>query len=172
MTEIKNINNIFNFNNEQICFDIKKTCKHYNNKMQIHAYCCNKYFDCDLCHNEKSDHKINRKLIYKLKCIRCKKDTSIVDKCYHCHSEYAKNSCKKCFAWCSKQEFFHCEKCGKCKVGNKDNFYHCDECNVCFSLKSKEIHKCKDFKKNDECPICLDPIFKFNPDDKIKLLLF
>jgi len=171
MTEIKNINNIFNLKNEQICMEIIKTCNHYNNKNQIYAYCCNKYYDCYLCHNEKSDHRINRKLIYKLKCITCKQNSQLGNKCYHCNTQYAKNGCTKCNVWCSNEEFYHCDKCGKCKAGNKDDFYHCDECNVCFSLKCKDIHNCKNFKKNDECPICLDSIFKFDKDDKIKLLL-
>ena len=170
-TEIKNTTCIFNFKNEEICFDIKKTCKHYTNKNQIYAYCCNKYYDCHLCHNEKSDHKINIKLIYKIKCIKCKQDNSIGEKCNHCNSEYAKNGCTKCNVWCSKQDFYHCDKCKVCRAGNKVDYYHCDDCNLCFSLKCKDIHNCKNFKRNEECPICLESIFNFHNNEKVKLLL-
>ena len=37
-------------------------CEHYNRNCKIIAPCCNKIFDCRLCHDNffEDDHKINR----------------------------------------------------------------------------------------------------------------
>ena len=56
MSEIKNITNIFNFKKTETT--IKKTCTHYINNVQIYASCCDKYFDCRLCHNDLTNHQI------------------------------------------------------------------------------------------------------------------
>ena len=107
-----------------------------------------------------------------MRCTQCSTDTSIGNYCNNCNTEYAKNFCSKCFVWCSKVDFYHCDKCGNCKRGNKDDFYHCDECNVCLSFKCKDIHNCKAFKnKNENCPMCHEVLFKPNSTEKIKLLL-
>jgi threonine dehydrogenase-like Zn-dependent dehydrogenase len=42
---------------------MNKKCLHYSNNVLVFAKCCDKYYDCHLCHNEKNDHKLVRKEI-------------------------------------------------------------------------------------------------------------
>lgn len=38
-------------------------CKHYMRGCRLRANCCQKFFTCRLCHDEESDHKLDRYLI-------------------------------------------------------------------------------------------------------------
>jgi len=147
-----------------------KKCNHFSNKIQIYASCCNKFYDCHLCHNEQEvDHKITRKYIKKIKCVECFSENEICNKCNSCNIQFGKNYCKICKIWCSKLDStFHCDTCNSCHIGIKENFFHCDICNICLSNNCKDNHTCKYLDKNSNCPICLDQIF--NKLDGIKLL--
>ena len=64
------------------------------------------------------------------------------------------------------KECYHCDKCGICRVGNRNDYQHCDFCNLCIKKSLIDNHNC--LKKNiqsDSCPICLDNIWesKDNP---------
>jgi hypothetical protein len=158
MSEIKNINNIFNFNNE-----VKKNCNHYKNNVQVFAMCCNKYYDCHLCHNEQNDHKMSRKKICKVKCMNCNCENPPINNCIDCNITFAKNNCNICNIWCSKiDSMFHCEDCGICRKGNKKDFFHCKNCDTCFSIYN--VHKCEKYDKDDNCPICLNNLYRHNDD--------
>jgi hypothetical protein len=159
-----------------------KNCTHFSNKNQIYASCCNKFYDCHLCHNEQvTDHKITRKYITKIKCIECCSENKICNKstllqdpsackkprgcaseniCTTCNIQFAKNYCEICKIWCSKIEsFFHCDICDCCHIGIKENFFHCDTCKICLSNNCKDNHICKYLDKKSNCPICLEQIF-------------
>ena len=43
-------------------------CEHYKRGCKIIAPCCNKIFHCRLCHDEQSNHEINRFNIKKVQC--------------------------------------------------------------------------------------------------------
>jgi len=150
---------------------ITKKCTHYNNNLLVYAECCKEYFDCHRCHNEQHSHTMNRPCINKIKCINCNEVNSPGSHCKKCNIQFAKNYCNLCKIWCSNiDEMFHCNKCGKCRVGNGKNYYHCDDCDICYSNNCKGKHICKIINNNktDNCSICLNKIFNY--DDRISVL--
>lgn len=171
MTEIKNITNIFNLKTEtnEIIEIIEKKCTHYENCLQVFAKCCNKYYDCHLCHNEQNNHKLNRKLIKKIKCVNCTTENDVGNKCKGCNIEFAKNFCNICNVWCNKyKDIYHCYDCGFCRVGKRENYYHCNKCNLCLSLNCIDSHNCENIDKSDNCPLCLSGLH--NADSGILIL--
>lgn len=137
-----------------------KKCEHYTNNVEIFTECCNKYYDCHLCHNEDNDHQYKRLKMKKIRCVKCNTENNLGNKCINCNISFAKNHCNKCNVWCSKLlEFFHCDKCDSCKVGKKENFFHCDTCNICLSNNCKDSHECNKISKDNNCTICLNKIF-------------
>lgn len=136
-----------------------KNCKHYNNKLQIFAQCCYKYYDCTECHNELNDHKLYRSSIKKIKCIDCNFENKISNKCENCNIQFAKTYCNICNIWCNKiNDMHHCNYCGVCKYGKKEDMFHCFECNICFLNCIKDKHVCN----IDNCSICLENLYSSN----------
>jgi len=155
---------------EYINKNINKSCKHYDNKLQIFAPCCSKYFDCHLCHNEITGHQVNRHSLKKIRCIECSHENNISETCNLCNIKFSKFSCKKCNIWCSKiNDNFHCDDCGICRQGKKEDYFHCNGCNICLSINSKNNHKCIKLDKNSDCPICFNSLF-LNINDSTVLL--
>jgi hypothetical protein len=168
MTENKNINNIFNFPKEQT--KIEKKCTHYNNNLLVYADCCKKYYDCHLCHNEEEGHVMDRSYINKIKCSNCNIETSPSKNCKNCNIDFGKYHCSLCKIWCNNnKDFYHCYKCGNCKIGNINNYYHCDTCNLCFLKLTRHKHVCLKFNKDENCSICLNKIFINNQNPIIIL---
>lgn len=134
-------------------------CEHYNRNCKIIAPCCNKVFDCRLCHDKffEDDHKINRYDIKKVICNECQTEQDISNECTKCKIKFGKYYCNKCnfFDNDDSKRQFHCDKCNICRVGGQDNFYHCDECNSCIHKSLKDNHNCI---KNTDCPICFDDL--------------
>lgn len=139
------------------CTYIKK-CKHYNTKLIIYAECCNKYYDCKKCHNEVNpDHKVKNKNIKKIKCLRCNTENPYGNFCYNCCDTISKYSCLKCGLWNDKKiNYYHCNKCGLCKLGNENEMFHCDKCKKCFDIKIIDYHNCSLYSENNNCPLCLE----------------
>ncbi len=141
-------------------------CKHYDRNCKIVAPCCNKVFDCRLCHDifyedKKEYHKINRFDIKQVVCKSCNLKQNISNKCTQCNIEFGKYYCEICNFFdndVSKQQF-HCEKCKICRVGGEHNFYHCEKCNCCISIQLKDNHTCIENTFHKECPICLESLF-------------
>ena len=52
---------------------VKRTppCSHYQRKCSIVAECCGKEYGCRLCHDDESDHAINRFITSKIRCHAC-----------------------------------------------------------------------------------------------------
>ena len=46
-------------------------CKHYARAVFASAPCCDKFYACRFCHDEASNHSLNRKSVDRLKCMRC-----------------------------------------------------------------------------------------------------
>ena len=160
--------------------DIKTKCKHYKNNMNIYADCCNKYFDCYLCHNNESDHKITAKNITKIKCLTCTYDNDYDpqnNKCKMCNTNYSLHFCNICFIW-DNRSIFHCYKCNECKFGYSHLSHHCDKCKLHFKKNLINLHKCEYTLNEAECSICLNNlIYKIETDDtndkdkfKVKIL--
>jgi RING finger/CHY zinc finger protein 1 len=146
------MNNIFKFNN--------KKCTHYKNNIQVFATCCNKYYDCHLCHNENNDHDMLRREIYKVKCMNCNCENPPINNCIDCNKQFAQNYCNICNIWHNEMSnVFHCYYCGVCRKGNKKDFFHCHSCDLCLSINCKNNHQCKEYNFKDDCPICLEKFY-------------
>ncbi|XP_057516659.1 zinc finger protein BRUTUS-like At1g74770 isoform X2 [Amaranthus tricolor] len=46
-------------------------CKHYKQNCKLVAACCNQIFTCRRCHDEVSDHQMDRKFTTKMMCMKC-----------------------------------------------------------------------------------------------------
>jgi RING finger and CHY zinc finger domain-containing protein 1 len=146
-------------------------CTHYQRKCKILAPCCNKLFDCRLCHdvikdeNEKNydkSHKLNpldSKNIKYVMCKECLTLQNINKNCVNCNICMGEYFCEKCRFYDNNknQLYFHCDDCGICRRGEKEKFFHCKLCDMCFNLG----HICNNKKKNikdAQCPICFEDI--------------
>ena len=157
--------------NNNTIFDnlIKHECTHYKNNVEIFAECCNKYYNCNKCHNELSGNLCKNILLSvktkKMMCKKCKTENTPSNECKNCKIQFGKSCCLKCNIWCSNSgSIFHCDKCKCCRMGNKDDFFHCDTCNLCLSVNCIDFHKCSSVDRNLDCPICLVKIFNENKE--------
>ena len=143
---------LIELNEKKFCM---KSCSHYERKHKIIAPCCGEVFGCRFCHDEETDHQIDRFLIDWIECEVCGAVQKIGRVCEECGVEFSKNYCGVCRSW-SDGDIFHCEDCGICRKGNRDEIFHCLECDLCVR---KGDHKCKGFLESDtECFVCLEPL--------------
>ena len=74
-------------------------CKHIANaQVSIRAPCCHKWFDCPLCHAERSDHELEKAADIVLGCKKCRKVFRVStdnkefeeadEYCPHCDNHY------------------------------------------------------------------------------------
>jgi RING finger/CHY zinc finger protein 1 len=145
-------------------FNIKKDCTHYQNKSLIYADCCNKYYGCKLCHNEKNNHQIGSEDITKIKCMNCRRDTPKCNFCITCKKNISSYYCYICNIWNDNSKIgHHCHKCNKCINRKPENNFHCDKCNNCFNIKFIDSHNCSNLYLEDkDCSICLENLFRKN----------
>lgn len=133
-------------------------CHHYERKCKIISPCCQKIYNCRLCHNENESHEINRKQISTIICSLCNIQQPVSNLCINCNIQFCKYFCKICnlFDDDLNKKIYHCDKCGFCRIGREETF-HCDKCNCCI-IKSGE-HKCKNNILDVDCPVCLENLF-------------
>ena len=70
---------------EELTINIE--CKHYQRNCLILAECCQKFYPCRICHDEKEDHKINRYLT-KMKCKLCNEIQDVSNECITCNEKW------------------------------------------------------------------------------------
>lgn len=135
-------------------------CEHYKkNPFMLVAKCCDKLFWCRLCHDEQSDHKIDRYATEKMKCMKCHTRQKVGEVCTTCGTK-VNYFCKVCKFWSDDNlKKFHCDKCGLCRVGKREDFVHCDKCETCMVTKKFEDHKCVSSCMKVDCPICMEYMF-------------
>ncbi|KAK7265753.1 hypothetical protein RJT34_33376 [Clitoria ternatea] len=137
-------------------------CKHYKRNCKLFAPCCNQLYTCIHCHNEESDHSIDRKSITKMMCMKCLMIQPISATCSMdlCNLSMAKYYCKICKLFDDEREIYHCPYCNLCRVGKGlgVDYFHCMNCNACMS-RSLMIHTCREKSLEDNCPICHEYIF-------------
>jgi zinc finger-like protein len=96
-------------------------CKHYPRQAKIRAKCCGKFFTCRLCHDEASDHKIDRYATEEMLCMHCFTVQPVGQVCQSekCNGrELAKYYCGTCRLFSdAEKSIFHCKDCGLCRVG-------------------------------------------------------
>lgn len=134
-----------------------KECNHYERKCDLLSPCCNKYVRCRFCHDENNlcESKFDRFNVSKIRCIECKEEQEVSNKCKKCNITFAESFCKICKVWTS-DKIWHCNDCGFCRVGEK--LFHCKLCDKCWN---SEDHPCakKLLSRDDKCPVCLEILF-------------
>ncbi|KAL2321921.1 hypothetical protein Fmac_026300 [Flemingia macrophylla] len=137
-------------------------CKHYKRNCKLFSPCCNQLHTCIHCHNEESDHSIDRKSITKMMCMNCLIIQPIRATCstVSCNLSMAKYYCKICKLFDDEREIYHCPYCNLCRVGKGlgVDYFHCMSCNACMS-RSLMNHSCREKHLEDNCPICHEYIF-------------
>ncbi|KAL4398720.1 hypothetical protein HN51_003321 [Arachis hypogaea] len=137
-------------------------CKHYKRNCKIFCPCCNQLHTCIHCHNEVSDHIIDRKSITKMMCMECLNIQPINATCStsSCKLTMAKYYCWICRLFEDEKEIYHCPYCNLCRVGKGlgTTYFHCMSCNACMS-RSLLVHTCREKHLEDNCPICHEYIF-------------
>jgi len=131
-------------------------CEHYTRQCDVVAMCCNQVFGCRLCHDESSDHKIDRHATEEMVCRVCKKRQPVNEFCGEacCGWKSTFYFCKVCKFWSDDavKKIFHCAECGICRVGKREEFQHCSGCNLCLPPAMFSEHTC--CNSNDNCSIC------------------
>ncbi|KAI4343821.1 hypothetical protein L6164_011127 [Bauhinia variegata] len=138
-------------------------CKHYQRKCKLFASCCNKLYTCIRCHDEVSDHSIDRKSITKMMCMSCLVIQPITATCstVSCNNlSMARYYCRICRLFDDTREIYHCPYCNLCRVGKGlgVEYFHCMNCNACMS-RALAVHICREKSLEDNCPICYEYIF-------------
>ena len=140
-------------------------CNHYQRPVFILAECCKKWFKCHICHNENSDHEMDRYKINKVKCSSCLTIQNVSDRCENIDCKYSKQFtsyfCSLCKLYSDdpNKHIYHCNKCGICRLGKLDDYFHCEKCNACLNINMKDDHQCFPDKYDKECPVCQCNLF-------------
>ncbi|KAL5761283.1 hypothetical protein ACOSQ2_020121 [Xanthoceras sorbifolium] len=138
-------------------------CEHYKRNCKLRAACCGKLFTCRFCHDEVSDHSMDRKATTEMMCMRCLRIQPVGPVCTtpSCGGlSMAKYYCSICKFFDDERVVYHCPFCNLCRVGNGlgVDFFHCMKCNCCLSIKLVD-HKCREKGLETNCPICCDFLF-------------
>ncbi|KAF5186084.1 Zinc finger protein brutus-like [Thalictrum thalictroides] len=138
-------------------------CKHYKRNCKVFAACCNQLVTCRYCHDDTTDHTMDRKSTTKMMCMKCLTVQPVVATCSNisCNGlSMAKYFCSICRLYEDEREIYHCPYCNICRVGKGlgIDFFHCMNCNACMS-KSLEVHICREKCFESNCPICHEDIF-------------
>jgi zinc finger-like protein len=134
----------------------KDGCKHYKRRCKIVAPCCDQAFTCRFCHDDASDHTVNRYAVKEMVCNECKKRQPVNEVCAGCSTSMAKYHCNVCNLFDDSSEaIYHCPFCNVCRRGKGlgVDFFHCMKCNACVSLQHGK-HECSERGMDSECPVC------------------
>ncbi|XP_075521268.1 LOW QUALITY PROTEIN: zinc finger protein BRUTUS-like [Primulina tabacum] len=138
-------------------------CEHYKRNCKLWAACCGKLFTCRFCHDEVSDHSMDRKATSEMMCMKCLTIQPIGPICtsISCNGFLmAKYYCSSCKFFDDEREVYHCPSCNLCRLGKGlgIDFFHCMTCNCCLGMRLLE-HKCTEKGLETNCPICCDFLF-------------
>ena len=146
-------------NNNDLCFIPNYGCQHYRRNCYIKSKCCNRWYFCSYCHDEREDalnipnilkalrskdetedieaHTLDRSQIDWMTCVHCGKEQKAGNYCINpkCRIKMARYYCHKCKFWNNDAnvKLFHCDGCGVCRTGNKEDYQHCNKCGVCLT---------------------------------------
>ncbi|XP_057416206.1 zinc finger protein BRUTUS-like isoform X2 [Lotus japonicus] len=138
-------------------------CEHYKRNCKLRAACCGKLFTCRFCHDNVSDHSMDRKATSEMMCMRCLNIQPVGPICMtpSCNGlSMAKYFCNICKFFDDERNVYHCPFCNLCRVGRGlgIDYFHCMKCNCCLGIKSTS-HKCLEKGLEMNCPICCDDLF-------------
>lgn len=143
-------------------------CPHYKRNCKVLAPCCDKWYDCNHCHDAinreaspdskcKSEN-MKRTEVITIRCNSCQKEQEPSSTCKECEKEFSSYYCPKCKLWDASDNVFHCDDCGMCRRGKSEEQWHCFKCGICLNNSVKEKHKCMGVQ-DESCPICLETLF-------------
>eukprot|EP00850_Spirogloea_muscicola_P007468 SM000038S14281 [mRNA] locus=s38:50774:57040:+ [translate_table: standard] len=139
-------------------------CPHYKRNCKLRAACCGQLFTCRFCHDDVSDHTMNRHATQEMMCMRCLQVQPVSQTCATPSCQgfvMARYYCSICkFFDDDERDIYHCPSCNLCRVGKGlgIDYFHCMTCNACMS-KSLSSHKCLEKGMESDCPICHDFLF-------------
>ncbi|XP_042033069.1 zinc finger protein BRUTUS-like [Salvia splendens] len=138
-------------------------CEHYKRNCKLRAACCGKLIACRFCHDEVSDHSMDRKATSEMLCMNCLQIQPVGPVCMtpSCNGlSMAKYYCSSCKFFDDERDVYHCPSCNLCRVGKGlgIDFFHCMTCNCCLGMQLKD-HKCREKGLESNCPICCDFLF-------------
>ncbi|XP_004300511.1 PREDICTED: uncharacterized protein LOC101292707 [Fragaria vesca subsp. vesca] len=138
-------------------------CEHYKRNCKLRAACCGKLFACRFCHDNVSDHSMDRKATSEMMCMRCLNIQPVGPICTtpSCNElSMAKYYCNICKFFDDERTVYHCPFCNLCRLGKGlgNDFFHCMTCNCCLGIKLVN-HKCLEKSLETNCPICCDFLF-------------
>ncbi len=150
---------------ESLAYRFPPGCKHYQRNCWVKFECCNVFYPCHRCHNDKkecSNLEAKASDATHYNCNFCDHE-AVIDKnsqhCSHCEARMSVYFCALCKHFTSDDKKpYHCEKCGICRT-YRDELYHCDVCNVCLDKKLEGKHKCRPDSRHEPCCICLEDTF-------------
>ncbi|KAL8230661.1 hypothetical protein R6Q57_000439 [Mikania cordata] len=147
-------------------------CKHYKRNCKLVASCCNKLYTCRLCHDDATDHVMDRKATIMMMCMKCLIIQPIGPTCstISCNNlSMARYYCHICKLFDDERQIYHCPYCNLCRVGKGlgIDFFHCMKCNACMGW-SLSVHTCRERCLEENCPICHEYIF--TSKDPVKAL--
>ncbi|CAN6584895.1 unnamed protein product [Malus baccata var. baccata] len=138
-------------------------CEHYKRNCKLRAACCGKLFTCRFCHDNVSDHSMDRKATTEMMCMRCLTIQPVGPICTtpSCNElSMAKYYCNICKFFDDERTVYHCPFCNLCRLGKGlgIDYFHCMTCNCCLGIKLVN-HKCLEKSLETNCPICCDFLF-------------
>lgn len=153
----------FNARALQLTVPVRTPCSHYDRHCDIIANCCQERFSCRLCHDEYSDHKINRFETKEIICRNCETRQVVSNLCIGCGVQFGEYFCEICRLWINSKEgieiqVYHCEGCGICNKGSSSNIKHCYDCGICWNTAN--THICPKDVKMLQCSICLENVYQ------------
>ncbi|XP_021761695.1 zinc finger protein BRUTUS-like At1g18910 isoform X1 [Chenopodium quinoa] len=148
-------------------------CKHYKQNCKLVAACCNQIFTCRRCHDEVSDHLMDRESTTQMMCMMCLEIQPIGPTCQtpSCNKfSMARHYCKICRLFDDNREIYHCPYCNLCRLGKGlgIDYFHCMKCNACMNRSLSSSHVCREKCIEDKCPICHEDMF--TSSDPVKAL--
>ncbi|XP_030545801.1 zinc finger protein BRUTUS-like isoform X1 [Rhodamnia argentea] len=138
-------------------------CEHYKRNCKLRAACCDKLYTCRFCHDNVSDHTMDRKATAEMMCMRCLRIQPIGKICAtpSCDGlSMANYYCSICKFFDDERKIYHCPFCNLCRLGKGlgVDVFHCMTCNCCLGIKLVD-HKCREKGLETNCPICCDFLF-------------
>ena len=144
---------------------MQQQCTHYRRRCSLVAPCCDRTFRCRHCHDEESacDEKLDRKAVTEVACDACGLRQPVALQCSDasCAVVFGHYACLECRFFDdevahAEKKYFHCDKCGICRVGGRENWVHCDKCGSCVL---PDHGPCIERNMHNDCAICRDDLF-------------
>lgn len=152
--DLKEEKQTFNTNNEF-------GCSHYMIGCQLYSECCQRFYPCRLCHDEKEIHKMEYKKTKKVRCMNCFLEQEIKQECEECGQCFGVYYCQVCKLLDNNKNknIYHCKECEICRIGPQEQFKHCNVCKACLEISFFENHVCVENWLLTNCPICGEDLF-------------